>query len=91
AGLDPIDILVEMRARHDKGEIWSGVDPVKGKVVDMYKIGVYEPLSVKRQALLSAAEAANMILRIDDLIAVGKSKSETPSKGSEEGAGEEES
>ncbi|MBS7625576.1 TCP-1/cpn60 chaperonin family protein [Candidatus Bathyarchaeota archaeon] len=91
AGLDPIDILVEMRARHDKGEIWSGIDPVKGKVVDMYKTNVYEPLSVKRQALLSATEAANMILRIDDLIAVGKSKSETPSKGSEEGAGEEES
>ncbi|MBS7628781.1 TCP-1/cpn60 chaperonin family protein [Candidatus Bathyarchaeota archaeon] len=91
AGLDPIDILVEMRARHDKGEIWSGIDPVKGKVVDMYKTNVYEPLSVKRQALLSATEAANMTLRIDDLIAVGKSKSETPSKGSEEGAGEEES
>jgi thermosome len=91
AGLDPIDVLVEMRARHDKGEVWSGIDPVKGKVVDMYKIGIYEPLSVKRQALLSATEAANMIIRIDDLIAVGKSKSEAPSKGSEEGAGEEES
>ncbi|MGQ9542627.1 MAG: thermosome subunit beta [Candidatus Bathyarchaeia archaeon] len=91
AGLDPIDILVEMRSRHGKGEVWSGIDPVKGRITDMYRIGVYEPLSVKRQALLSATEAANMILRIDDLIAVGKAKTETPSKGSEEGAGEEES
>jgi len=91
AGLDPVNILVDLRARHDKGQIWTGVDQLKGRIGDMQKLGVYEPLSVKRQALASASEAASMILRIDDMIAVGKAAGETkPPKTSEEGAGETE-
>jgi len=89
AGLDPIDILVELRSRHEKGEKWAGVNPFSGKVEDMYKDNVIEPLVVKEQAIKSAAEAASMILRIDDVIAAGKSK-ETPAppKGPEgEGGG----
>ncbi len=74
AGLDPIDILVELRARHEKGEKWAGVDVLDGKVKDMSKLGVYEPLSVKEQILKSASEAASMILKIDDVIASGKMK-----------------
>jgi thermosome len=77
AGLDPIDILVELRARHEKGEIWAGVDIFEGKVKDMAKLDVYEPLSVKEQIVKSSSEAAAMILRIDDVIAAGKMKEET--------------
>jgi len=76
AGLDPIDILVELRAAHESGQIWSGVDVFGGKVNDMGKLGVYEPLSVKKQIIKSASEAATMILKIDDVIAASKLKEE---------------
>jgi chaperonin GroEL (HSP60 family) len=74
AGLDPIDILSELRARHEKGEKWVGVDVFKGKVKDMEKLEVYEPLVVKKQIVKSATEAATMILKIDDVIATAKTK-----------------
>jgi len=74
AGLDPIDILTELRARHEKGEKWAGVDVFAGKIKDMWKLGVYEPLAVKKQIIKSATEAATMLLRIDDVIAAGKMK-----------------
>jgi thermosome len=74
AGLDPIDILVELRSRHEKGEEGTGVDVFGGQVRDMAKLDVYEPLTVKEQIIKSASEAASMILRIDDVIAAGKTK-----------------
>lgn len=69
AGLDPIDMLTEMKARHEKGEKWAGLDVFEGKIVDSWKAGVIEPLKVKTQAIQSASEVATMILRIDDVIA----------------------
>ncbi len=74
AGLDPIDILSELRARHEKGETWAGIEVQQGKVQDMSKIGVFEPITVKKQIIKSATEAASMILKIDDVIAAGKMK-----------------
>jgi thermosome len=74
AGLDPIDILTELRARHEKGEKWAGVDVFEGKVKDMESLEVYEPLVVKKQLIKSATEAATMILKIDDVISSGKTK-----------------
>jgi thermosome len=91
AGLDPIDILVDLRSRHEKGEKWAGVDVYEGKAKDMTKINVYEPLAVKRQVVMSASEAASMILKIDDVIAAGKPKEPAgPPKmpGGEEGSSE---
>jgi len=82
AGLDPIDILSELRARHEKGEIWAGVGVLEGKVTDMEKLEVFEPLAVKKQIIKSATEAASMILKIDDVIAAGKMKAPpTPPQG----------
>jgi len=79
AGLDPIDVLVELRSKHEKaGTPWFGVDVFTGKVSDMRKLNVLEPLRVKQQVVKSASEAASMILRIDDVIA---------SKGVDKGAG----
>ncbi len=81
AGLDPIDILVELRAEHQKGNTWAGVnllDVYKPQVSDMYKEGVIEPLRIKKQAIKSASEVAVMILRIDDIIAAGKSANQQP-------------
>jgi thermosome len=74
AGLDPIDILSELRARHEKGETWAGIEVLEGKVQDMTKMGVFEPITVKKQIIKSATEAASMILKIDDVIAAGKMK-----------------
>ncbi len=89
AGLDPIDIMVQLRADHEKGHLWSGVDLIDGKTADLKEKGVLEPLSVKMQVIKSAAEAAGMILKIDDVIAAAKTKEDKgPPKDKEEG-GEE--
>ncbi|HKM59385.1 MAG TPA: thermosome subunit beta [Candidatus Bathyarchaeia archaeon] len=87
AGLDPIDFLLELRARHEKGEKWVGVDVFEGKIKDMKDLEVYEPLAVKKQAIKSASEAATMILRIDDVIASGKMKTPRMPPGGMPGGG----
>jgi len=69
AGLDPIDVLTELKAAHDKKQVWAGVDVNTGKIMDAWKQGVLEPLKIKTQAISSASEVAQMILRIDDVIA----------------------
>jgi len=69
AGLDPIDLLVELRSKHEGGETNMGLDVFEGKSVDMFNEGIIEPLRIKQQAIKSASEAAIMILRIDDVIA----------------------
>jgi thermosome len=68
AGLDPINMIAEMRSEHEKGNKTAGLNVFTGKVVDMMKEGVVEPLRVKTQAIDSATEAATMILRIDDVL-----------------------
>jgi len=69
AGLDPIDVLTELRSAHDKKQKWAGINVFTGKTIDAWKSGVIEPLKIKTQAVSSAAEVAVMILRIDDVIA----------------------
>jgi len=82
AGLDPIDILVSLRADHEKPDgLWKGVNVFTGKTVDMMDEGVLEPLVVKEQAIKSAVEAASMILRIDDIIASAKTPPPPPPSG----------
>jgi chaperonin GroEL (HSP60 family) len=77
AGLDTIDIEVELRSKHKAGDVWAGVDVLQGKTGDMMNADIVEPLSVKEQIINSATEAASMILRIDDVIAASKMR-ETP-------------
>jgi len=89
AGLEPIDAIVELRSAHEKGNVWYGVDVLNGKLADMYKLEVLEPLVVKEQIIKSAVEAATSILRIDDVIAAGKIKEEKPSKAPEKEKEEE--
>ena len=73
AGMDPIDTLTELRSKQAKGSKWSGIDARSGKIVDMSKLDIVEPLSVKEQIIKSATEVASMILRIHDVIASSKS------------------
>ena len=69
AGLDPINIVIEMRKQHKEGKIHAGLNPYTGKVEDMKALNVIEPYRIGKQAINSATDAAVMILRIDDVIA----------------------
>jgi len=84
AGMNPIDTITLLRARQSSGEKFVGIDVEKGTVDDIEKINIVEPLIVKEQVIKSATETANMILRIDNIIAVSKTPSasqETPQGG----------
>ncbi|RLF15427.1 MAG: thermosome subunit [Thermoprotei archaeon] len=80
AGLDPIDIMVKLRAEHEKGNMSAGINVKEGTVADMYSLNVIEPLLVKKQVIKSATEAAVMILKIDDIIAASALKKEEKEK-----------
>ncbi len=84
AGLDSIDALVDLRAAHEDGQVSAGLNVYTGDVVDTLDAGVVEPAHAKTQAVSSAAEAANLVLKIDDIIAAGDLST---SGGEEEGAG----
>jgi archaeal chaperonin len=73
SGMDPIDAISEMRSEHAKGNKWVGVNGHLNKVADLSKADVYEPMVVKAQSIKSATEAATLLLKIDDIIAVSKS------------------
>lgn len=82
AGLDPIDIMVELRAKHQSPENrWYGVDVFSGEIKDTHVLNVLEPLRVKLQVVKSATEAASMILRIDDVISSKGAKEGRPPPG----------
>lgn len=76
AGLDPIDILTELKKRHESGLYNHGLNLFKNNIEDTFAAGIIEPLKVKTQAINSANEVAMMILRIDDVLisSAGKSK-----------------
>jgi len=78
AGMDPIDTLTNLRSKQIKGEKWIGIDVMKAKVGNMQSSDIIEPLIVKQQIVSAAAEAACMILRIDDVIATAKSAGPPP-------------
>ena len=69
AGLDPINMVIELRRQHKAGKKYAGINPFNGKVEDMLKNDVIEPYRIGKQAINSATDAAVMILRIDDVIA----------------------
>ncbi len=76
AGLDSIDTLVELRSAHESGDERAGLNVFSGDVVDTYDDGVVEPAHAKTQALSSAAEAANLVLKIDDIIQAEQTEGE---------------
>jgi len=85
AGLDPIDVMVELRAKHESASSPRyGVDVFTGKIRDMLELRVLEPLRVKQQVVKSATEAACMILRIDDVVAAKGMEEKEKTKGKEE-------
>jgi len=75
AGIDPIDVLTELKSRHDSGEKNAGLNLLTNRIEDMVESKIIEPLKIKSQAISSASEVAIMILRIDDVIASKPDKS----------------
>ncbi|QZA89370.1 TCP-1/cpn60 chaperonin family protein [Salinarchaeum sp. IM2453] len=71
SGLDPIDMLVDLRAAHSEGQVRAGIDIENNDVTDTLEAGVVEPAHAKKQAISSATEAANLVLKIDDIISAG--------------------
>src|SRR3989344_2586705 len=74
AGLDPIDVLTQLKSLHDSGQINIGLNLFTDKIEDVLKARIIEPYNIKKQAIDSASEVATMILRIDDVIASGGKK-----------------
>lgn len=74
AGIDPIDVLTELKSRHDAGEIYAGLNLFTNKIENALEARIIEPYKIKSQAINSATEVATMILRIDDVIASTGSK-----------------
>jgi len=72
AGMNSIDAITQLRSRQNAGEKWAGIDTINGKVGDIEKLQIIEPTKVKEQVIKSATETANMILRIDNVVASSK-------------------
>jgi thermosome len=87
AGLDSIDVLVDLRAAHEDGGTHDGIDVYTGDVSDTYEAGVVESAHAKRQAISAAAEAANLVLKIDDVISAGDLSTEGDDEGGPGGPG----
>jgi chaperonin GroEL (HSP60 family) len=78
AGMNSIDSITQLRAKQNAGERFTGVDVINGTIANFETLGIVEPVRVKEQIIKSATETANMILRIDNVIAVSRSMSEQP-------------
>ncbi len=87
AGLDSIDTLVDLRAAHEGGRETAGLNVFTGDVVDTFEAGVVESAHAKQQAISSATEAANLVLKIDDIIAAGDLSTEGEEDGGPGGPG----
>lgn len=76
AGMNPIDTITQLRAKQSAGEKFTGVDIENGQIGDISKLEIIEPIKVKEQIIKSATETANMILRIDNIVASKSTHSE---------------
>lgn len=85
AGMDPIDTITVLRSKQQRGEKWTGINVLRGKISNMKSSDIIEPLAVKLQIVSASTEAACMILRIDDVIATQKSAGGPPGGGGEGG------
>ncbi|KAK6131362.1 hypothetical protein DH2020_034903 [Rehmannia glutinosa] len=81
AGLDSAELVAQLRAEHHKEGSNAGIDVITGSVGDMAELGISEAFKVKNAVLLSATEAAEMILRVDEIITCAREGEKTTCKG----------
>lgn len=86
AGMNPIDTITQLRSKQSAGKRFTGVDVINGTIADFEKLRIMEPVKVKEQIIKSATETANMILRIDSVVASSRGSS-MPSPGGMPGMG----
>ncbi len=84
AGMDPVETILDLRAKHEKEGGWWGVNVLESKISDMKELSVVEPTKVKLNAIVAAAETAQTIIRIDDVIAAKPFEKEEKKEGKEE-------
>ena len=84
AGMDPVETILDLRAKHEKEGGWWGVNVLESKISDMKELNVIEPTKVKLNAIVAAAETAQTIIRIDDVIAAKPFEKEEKKEGKEE-------
>jgi thermosome len=87
AGMNAIDSITQLRSKQSAGDKYTGVDVINSIIGDIEKINVLEPVKVKEQIIKSATETANMILRIDNVVAVSRTPSSSPSHMPEQAPG----
>ena len=87
AGMDSIDTLVELRKAHEEGNSRAGLNVFSNNVTDTFDVGIVEPAHAKEQAIASATEAANLVLKIDDIISAGDLSTKGEDDGGAGGAG----
>jgi thermosome len=87
AGMNSIDSITQLRAKQNAGERFTGVDVINGTIANFENLGIIEPVKVKEQIIKSATETANMILRIDNVIAVSRSMPSEQPQGMPPGGG----
>jgi len=80
-GYDSSDLVAQLRSEHYKGNVTAGLDMRKGAIGDVESLGIIESLRVKQQVLLSASEASEMIIRVDDIITAAPRKREDDGHG----------
>lgn len=68
AGMNPVNVVTELRNKHNKGEKWTGISVKKGAIIDMKSENVLQPSLVTTSALTLATEVVRMILKIDDVV-----------------------
>ena len=81
AGMNPIDTITQLRSKQSAGERFTGVDVINGTIADFEKLRIMEPVKVKEQIIKSATETANMILRIDNVVASSRGSAMAPPGG----------
>lgn len=73
AGLNPIEMVTELRNRHAKGETSAGINVRKGQVTNMMDENVVQPLLVTTSAITLACECVRMILKVRQPVALSVS------------------
>ena len=68
AGLNPIQMVTELRRLHARGEKYAGINVKKGCITNMLEENVLQPLLVTTSALTLATECVRMIMKIDDIV-----------------------
>jgi T-complex protein 1 subunit delta len=70
AALNPIEVVTELRKKHNAGEFNAGINVRKAGVSNMHREDVLQPMLVSTSMITLATETVRSILKIDDIVNV---------------------